>query len=79
MPPAEPALTESISELVQIEDLKRTSLIEKAQREEQAKKEPGKAEEDEQWKKGATIRIEVPKTFQVPRAVKRTIYIKRRK
>ncbi|MBN1671415.1 MAG: HU family DNA-binding protein [Kiritimatiellae bacterium] len=65
--------TSSISELVQIEDLKETALIEQ---EEPAAQKP---EPDERWKKGATIRIEVPKSFRGPRAVKRTIYIKRRK
>jgi hypothetical protein len=60
--------TSSISELAHIEDLGRTGPVDEPE-----------SEPDDEWRKGATIRIEVPKSYRVPRAVKRTIYIKRRK
>jgi len=58
--------TSSVTAFAQIEDIPESS-------------SPDQPDGGEDWKKGSTIRIELPKSYKIPRAVRRTVYIKRRK
>jgi DNA-binding protein HU-beta len=66
--------TAAISELAQMEEIAEKELSPEEAAEQKAEKKG-----DEDWQKGSTIRIEMPEDFKMPKAVKRTVYIKRRK